>query len=477
MSNETCRKPLLESKAVHGAVEPKSVDSAREDAMSKREEQVEAREGALGIRDELASLREATICAREEAARSKMTNEAVHMDQLREANENLVIATVHSQEAIEAAERASRQQEHFLAMLAHELRNPLAPIVNALAVMHQVPTPEPSVTWAHDIIKRQVGHITRLLNDLLDVSRLATGKIVLQKAPAAVGDFMREAVEVVEPLIRSRKQHLKLDIPDEVLVVHGDAVRLVQVFSNLLNNAVKYTPTGGSITISAARRGNGVVLRVADDGCGIAAEALPDIFNLFEQEGRSLRHAQGGLGIGLSIVRGMVEMHGGSVTADSRGPGEGSEFVVTLPLVPGETSAAGPGADAESPLLAIHVRLVLIEDNVDASDSLKMLLRLTRCEVSCALDGVAGVALVRANRPQIVICDIGLPGMSGYEVIAQLRKEMSPMPRMIALTGYGQSDDCARSRAAGFDHHLVKPVDSDALLRLLADEAARLSSM
>jgi signal transduction histidine kinase len=476
VSDETRPKLLLDPKAEHMTAGPKPFDAAREDAVLKREEQAQAREGAAKVREELASLREAAICAQEEAARSKMNNEAVRMDQLREANENLVIATVHSQETIEAAERVSRQQEHFLAMLAHELRNPLAPIVNALAVLHQVPTPELSVTWGHDIIKRQVDHITRLLDDLLDVSRLTTGKIVLQKAPVAVKSFMVGAVEVVESLVQSRGQHLKLDIPDEVLVVDGDPVRLVQVFSNLLNNAVKYTPIDGNIAFSAARRGDSVVLRVADDGCGIAAEALPDVFNLFTQEGRSLARADGGLGIGLSIVRGMVEMHGGSVTANSLGPGEGSEFLVTLPLVHSNASEAGRGADAISPLLAIHVRVVLIDDNVDASESLKMLLQLTGCEVSCALDGIAGVALVHANRPQIVLCDIGLPGMGGYEVIAQLRKEMSSMPRMIALTGYGQSGDRARSIAAGFDHHLVKPVDPDALLRLLAEEAERFSS-
>jgi signal transduction histidine kinase len=393
VSNETRPKLLLDLKAVHMAAEPKPVDSAREDAVSKREEQAQAREGAAKIREELAALREAAICAQEEATRRKMNNEAVRMDQLREANENLVMATVHSQEAIEAAERTSRQQEHFLAMLAHELRNPLTPIVNALAVLHQVPTPEPSVTWGHDIIKRQVDHITRLLNDLLDVSRLDTGKITLQKTPAAVKRFMSEAVEVAEPLIRNRSQHLKLDIPDEVLVVDGDPVRLVQVFSNLLNNAVKYTPIDGNITFSAERRGDSVMLRVADDGCGIAAEALPDIFNLFAQEGRSLGRADGGLGIGLSIVRGMVEMHGGFVTVNSRGPGEGCEFLVTLPLMQSNASEAGRGADAGPPLLAIHVRVVLIDDNVDASESLKMLLQLAGCEVSCALDGIAGVAL------------------------------------------------------------------------------------
>jgi len=459
------------------AVEANAAD-AREEALSRREEQAQARESAAKIREDLASAREAAIRSREDASPGNAGNETVRMDQLREANANLVVASVHSQEAAEAAERVSRLQEHFLATLAHELRNPLAPIVNALAVLHQVPTLEPSVTWAHDIIKRQVDHVTRLLNDLLDVSRLNTGKIALQKAPAAVKDFVSEAVEVAEPLIRNRRQHLKLDITDEALVVDGDSVRLVQVFSNLLNNAMKYTPPGGNITFSAARRGDSVVFRVADDGCGITAEALPDIFNLFVQEGRSRGHADGGLGIGLSIVRGIVELHGGSVTASSRGPDQGCEFLVTLPLVNCAVSNDDPGAQSKPALVALHSRVVVIDDNVDASESLKMLLQLTGCEVFCALDGMAGVALVHASRPQIVLCDIGLPEMDGYAVIEQLRKEgMQPMPLMIALTGYGQSEDRARSLAAGFDHHLVKPVQPDALLRVMAEEEERLSRM
>lgn len=461
--------------AVSNEVDPRSkhVDAAREDAVSKREARAQAREGAAQIREDLASVREATIRSQEDAVRIKTENEAVRMDQLREANANLVIASVHSQEAVEAAEHVARQQEHFLAMLAHELRNPLAPIINALAVLHQVSTPEASVMWAHDIIKRQVGHITRLLNDLLDVSRLTTGKIVLQKGSAAVKDIMLEAVEVVDPLVRNRRQRLELDLPDDDLVIHGDRVRLVQVFSNLLNNAVKYTHNGGNIAFSAVRKGNSVVLRVADDGRGITAEALSGIFELFAQESRSLAHAQGGLGIGLSIVRGMVEMHGGSVTANSRGPGEGCEFLVTLPLA--HSRAPEAGTDAEPALGTIHSRIVLIDDNVDAGDSLKMLLQLAGCEVSCALDGIAGVALVHANRPQIVLCDIGLPGMDGYAVIAQLRKELEPpMPIMVALTGFGQPEDRARTLAAGFDHHLVKPVDAQVLLRLIAVEEQRL---
>lgn len=477
VTNEIRAKPLLMLKPVAPRTEPKSVDE-RADAASKREKQVEAREEAAHIREELVMENEAAIRSREDASRGNTENEAKHMDQLREANANLVVASVHSQEAAEAAERVSRQQEQFLAMLAHELRNPLAPIVNALAVLHQMPTPEPSVTWAHDIIKRQIDHVTRLLNDLLDVSRLNTGKIALQKAPAAVKAVMSEAIEVAEPLITNRMQHLKLDIPDESLVVDGDSVRLVQVFSNLLNNAVKYTPINGNIAFSAARVGNSVVLRVADDGCGITAEALPDIFNLFAQEDRSRGHADGGLGIGLSIVRGIVGMHGGSVTANSHGPGEGCEFIVTLPLVNCLVSNNGIGDDATPSLVAIHSRVVLIDDNVDASESLKMLLQLTGCEVYCALDGIAGVALVHANRPQIVLCDIGLPGMNGYAVVEQLRKEgPQPMPLMIALTGYGQAEDRERSLAAGFDHHLVKPVHPDVLLRVIADEEERLSQM
>lgn len=400
------------------------------------------------------------------------------MSQLRDANEHLVIATMDAQALTEAAERGNRQREQFLAMLAHELRNPLAPIVNALAVLHRVGTPEPLVPWAHDVIKRQVAHMTRLLNDLLDVSRVTSGKITLQKRPVALSDMMIQAVETTAPPIKDRNQKLTVEIPSDLLIVNGDAARLTQVFSNLLNNAAKYTQEGGAITFSAEEKGEAVVLRVADNGFGIAADVLPMIFELFAQEDRSLARAHGGLGIGLTVVRAIVELHGGTVTAKSRGPGEGSEFTVSLPLLKGALPEIATEVEVQAGPSKLPYRIVLIEDNVDANASLKTLLELTGYHVASAYDGPTGVRLVQSTRPQLVLCDIGLPGMDGYAVIAQLRTEMKPpLPVMIAITGYGQPDDRTRAIEAGFQDHLVKPVNADDLLRLIASQGDLIPEM
>jgi signal transduction histidine kinase/ActR/RegA family two-component response regulator len=400
------------------------------------------------------------------------------VSQLRDANEHLVIATMEAHASTEAAERGNRQREQFLAMLAHELRNPLAPIVNALAVLHRVATPEPLVPWAHDVIKRQVAHMTRLLNDLLDVSRVTSGKITLQKRPVALSDLMIQAVETAAPPIKDRKQNLTVEIPPHLLTLDGDGARLMQVFSNLLNNAAKYTQEGGAITFSAEEQGESVVLRVTDNGFGIAADVLPTIFELFAQEDRSLARAHGGLGIGLTVVRAIVEMHGGTVTARSRGPGEGSEFTVSLPLLRGASPEVSPEVEVQAGSSKLAYRIVLIEDNIDANASLKTLLELTGYQVASAFDGPTGVRLVQSSRPQVVLCDIGLPGMDGYGVIAQLRAEMKPpLPVMIAITGYGQPEDRARALDAGFQQHLVKPVNADDLLRLIAAQGDLIPEM
>lgn len=400
------------------------------------------------------------------------------VSQLRDANEHLVIATMEAQALTEAAERGNRQREQFLAMLAHELRNPLAPIVNALAVLHRVATPEPLVPWSHDVIKRQVGHMTRLLNDLLDVSRVTSGKITLQKRPVALSDLMTQAVETSAPPIRERKQSLTVDLPPHVLTLDGDAARLTQVFSNLLNNAAKYTQEGGAITFSAENQGASVVLRVTDNGFGIGADVLPTIFELFAQEDRSLARAHGGLGIGLTVVRAIVAMHGGTVTAKSRGPGEGSEFTVSLPLLQGALPEVPPAVEVQAGSTKLPYRIVLIEDNIDANASLKTLLELTGYQVASAYDGLTGVRLVQSSRPQIVLCDIGLPGMDGYAVIAHLRAEMKPpLPVMIAITGYGQPEDRTRALEAGFQQHLVKPVNADDLLRLIGAQGDLISEI
>ena len=438
-----------------------------------REEISQGNAEAARLREEIGSLREEAHRAKEAAVASG-AEPAVRMAQLREANEKLVIATLQAQAATEEAEHASRDKEQFLAMLAHELRNPLAPIGNALAILRRSATPNPTVTWVHDIIKRQVDHLTRLLDELLEVSRLTSGKVVLKTRPTEISDSMRFAIEASRPLMRGRRQHLGVDFPAKPLAVDGDPTRLVQIFSNLLHNAAKYTPEGGSIHFSAQQRGDTVVLRVTDNGGGIAPEILPHIFDLFTQEGRSLDHAQGGLGIGLTVVRSLVELHGGSVGAASGGVGQGSEFSVVLPLMQNPPLQASPSNEGELQAPGLSLRIAVIDDNVDANDSLNAVLRMMGHDVSSAFDGNAGFELIRDGNPQLVVCDIGLPGMDGYQVIARLREEMKqPLPIMIALTGYGQPEDRVRALAAGFDHHLTKPVDVEALLRLIAAHGER----
>lgn len=407
---------------------------------------------------------------------SRLDEQGLRMSLLREANQKLVLATLEAQTATEVAEHANRDKEQFLAMLAHELRNPLAPIGNALAILRRKASPDPTLTWVHDIIKRQVDHLTRLLNELLEASRLASGKVMLKKRPTAISETMRFAIEGSQPLIRGRRQHLRINFPAQPLVVDGDPTRLVQIFSNLLHNAAKYTQEGGSITFSAEERGGSAVVRVTDNGCGIAPEALPRIFELFTQEGRSVDHAQGGLGIGLTVVRSLVELHGGSVEATSLGLGQGTEMSVVIPLMkdPPLAIPTGVGEKAEAP--GVPLRIVIIDDNVDVNDSLNAVLRVMGHEVSTAFDGQAGLELIRATRPQLVVCDIGLPVIDGYQVITRLRETVEgPLPFMIALTGYGQPEDRARALQAGFDYHLTKPVDVEELLRLIAAQAGAIA--
>ncbi len=395
------------------------------------------------------------------------------MSQLREANEKLVVATMLAQTATEAAEQSNKDKEQFLAMLAHELRNPLAPISNALAILRRSTKGDATLTWVHDIVKRQVDHLTELLNELLEVSRLTSGKVVLKKRAVEISEAMRIAVEASRPIIRGRRQRLNVEFPPRPLVVDGDLTRLVQVFTNLLHNAAKYTHEGGSITFAGDLQGGNVVLRVADDGSGIAADALPRIFDLFTQEGRSLDHAQGGLGIGLTVVRSLVELHGGSVDASSSGLGQGSEFVVAIPLMANPPLEMPHGEESELTAPAACLSIAIIDDNVDANDSLAAVLRVMGHEVATAFDGLAGLALIRDTRPQVVVCDIGLPLLDGYQIVAKVREEMDgAMPVMIALTGYGQPEDRARSLQAGFAFHLTKPVDIESLLRLIAAQGA-----
>jgi two-component system, sensor histidine kinase len=447
-------------------------DSGADDgAMRLREQALRERETAVAERERTAALREGAGALREDAQLSVARGQArteVRYSDLREANERLVIATLGARELKEAADDAHRRQDEFLAMLAHELRNPLAPIRSAAALLAKLPTSLPALARIRGVIERQVAHMARLLDDLLDASRVASGKVTLQRRPVAVAEFVDQAVETCRALIDAQQQLLTLDRQVAPLYVDGDPVRLAQIVGNLLHNAAKYTPPGGAIAVSARRRGETVEIRVSDNGMGIAADALPHVFDLFSQVERSLDRSQGGLGIGLTVVRGMAELHGGSIVASSRGLGQGSEFALTLPLIEHVVERRAAPHDEAAPD-APPLRLLLIDDNADAGAMLEMLLGIFGHEVATALTGARALELFPALRPQVVVCDIGLPGMNGYEFAARLRElAQGAMPLMIALTGYGTPEDRARALAAGFDHHLVKPVEPDHLLRLIA---------
>jgi CheY-like chemotaxis protein len=369
---------------------------------------------------------------------------------------------------------ADRRKDEFLAMLAHELRNPLAPIRNAVTIMALDEDDREAQQWSRAVIDRQVQHLSSLVDDLLDVSRITQGKITLTKAPLAVRTFLIAAIETSRPLIDARKHRLDVFQPEEALRVEGDPTRLAQVIANLLNNAAKYTPDGGHIRLSVERDGDEAVIRVKDDGEGISSEMLPRVFDLFSQASQSIDRSEGGLGIGLTLVKRLVEMHGGTVEARSGGPGHGSEFIVRLPLLRSEApapprprgAAAGPGRTR---------RILVVDDSRDSADSLARLLRRLGHEVEVAYEGPSAYEAGVALTPDIVLLDIGLPGMDGYEVARRLRAEPSlDGVCLVALTGYGSEVDRQRSTEAGFDAHLVKPVEFDALRRVL--EATQVGS-
>jgi PAS domain S-box-containing protein len=371
--------------------------------------------------------------------------------------------------AEEALQEVNQRKDEFLAMLAHELRNPLAPIRNAAHILRLHAKGQPKIEWARSVIERQSRHLTRLVDDLLDVSRIVRGQITLEKSPVNLSDIVRHALETSRPLVRERKQRLVVSLPGDPLPLDADLTRLAQVLANLLINAAKYTSEGGHIRLEAERHGGTVVLRVRDTGMGIAPSLLPHVFDLFTQGARTLDRAQGGLGIGLTLVKKIVEMHGGTVEARSAGPGQGSEFVVCLPLrrsgVPEgrEREASSFGAEHEA-----HVRVLVVDDNVDAAESIAMLLTLEGHEVRTVYAAHDALEAVRSFRPQVVLLDIGLPDMDGYEVARQLRsQQVIEGMRLVAVTGYGQQSDRMRAREAGFDQHLVKPVDSEALHAVL----------
>ena len=373
---------------------------------------------------------------------------------------------------------ADRRKDEFLAMLSHELRNPLAPILNAVEILNQTGIDDYEVMSKYrTVIARQVQHMKRLLDDLLDVSRVSQGKIQLQKQSVELGGLLLQAVEVSRPLIADKRQQLSVALALDMLPLHADPTRVVQVFANLLNNAAKYTDPGGHITLTVGVEGREAVVKVRDDGTGMTADLLPHAFDLFVQETRSLDRSQGGLGIGLTMVRTLVKMHGGTVRAFSDGPGHGSEFVVRLPLA---VPPAVPEA-REAPVSAkigtgSALRVLVVDDNADAAQALQHLLKLLGHDVMMAHDGPGALAVAAQLRPDLVLLDIGLPGMDGYAVAERLRAAGHEKASLVALTGYAQDDDLRRSSNAGFDRHMVKPVDVGALRRLTAEVAGRASS-
>jgi signal transduction histidine kinase len=375
------------------------------------------------------------------------------------------------QAAMAALQEADRRKDEFLAMLAHELRNPLAPIRNAVEILK---SEDPALRErARTIVSRQVSHLARLVDDLLEVSRITQRKVVVKRAPVTLRSVIDSAIETARPFVDANRHALAVSIPDEDVWLEIDAVRIAQAIGNLLNNAAKFTPRGGRIRLGARLDGAEVEIEVVDNGTGIAPELLGSVFDLFTQDDRSLERSQGGLGIGLSLVRGMVELHGGSVHAESAGRDQGSRFAVRLPLATAAARAPRrPPASAARTPRERRKRILVVEDHADCAETLRMVLQDEGHEVSVFDDGLEALACAREWRPEVVLLDLGLPGMDGYELAARLRAlpELSETP-LIAVSGYGQQRDRDRCAAAGFDLHLTKPVEPARLAEAL--ESAR----
>ena len=372
-----------------------------------------------------------------------------------------------SLEQAESLADLSRRKDEFLAMLSHELRNPLAPISNAMHLLRLQKNEGPVQQQARGIIERQVGQLTHLIDDLMEVSRITSGRIHLHEELLALSGVVEHAVETVRPLIDQHRHSLELTLPAEPIWLQGDAARLEQVIVNLLTNAAKYTDKGGTISLSIAQEGDEAVIRVKDTGVGITPELLPRIFDLFTQADRSLDRSQGGLGIGLCLVQRLVEMHRGTVAAQST-LGSGSEFVVRLPVV--QDSALSPAPNTPMPLLTGEsLRVLVVEDNLDAAETLTMLLETSGHGVRTANDGLAALQAALEYRPHVVLLDIGLPGMDGFAVARQLREQpILANIVLVAMTGYGEVVARQKSSEAGFNHHLVKPADFRKLQEILA---------
>jgi len=381
--------------------------------------------------------------------------------------------------AEEARRDADKRKDEFLAMLGHELRNPLAAIRNAIVNCREEAENTPSAClWSQQVIDRQSAHLAKIVDDLLDVARITRGKIELRKVETDVVPVIGQAIEVVRSQLELKQHDLQIDIPpDAQFFVMADPTRLDQIFINLLNNAIKYTPPGGRITVSANRQGSDVVIQFKDNGIGISEEMMPRIFDIFSQGERSLDREESGLGLGLNIVRQLIVLHGGAVSASSEGEGKGSAFTIRMPLISQPPQAALTPAPARAKNTGNGRRVLLVDDNHDTTQSLARLLKRRGYEVETALDGPTGLRMAWEFHPQICLLDIGLPGMDGYELARRLRAdETLGEILLVAISGYGQKEDRIRSDEAGFDFHLVKPVDFNALLEIIDPKSAEKSA-
>jgi PAS domain S-box-containing protein len=372
---------------------------------------------------------------------------------------------------VDQLRESDRLKTEFLAMMSHELRNPLAPIRNAVQVLKMHPASDPALVRARTIIERQVQQMTHLVDDLLDLSRISRNTLQIRPTPTDVASLVHSAVETSRPFIDAVGHELSVSVPAVPIVLNVDPLRISQVLSNLLNNAAKFTPRGGRISLTVEQTPSSVVFRVRDSGIGIPRDKLTAIFDMFSQLAPGDDRAQTGLGIGLTLAKRLVEKHGGTIEASSPGPGQGSEFIVSLPPMVEAVMRLPAASDHELPAPVYHRRVLIVDDNSDAAEMLGLMLSYLGCEVRLAYNGLDALILARDFRPDLIILDIGLPGLNGYEVASRLRaEEWGRDIVLIALTGWGQDEDKRRAREAGFDHHLVKPVNPEVLETILAEK-------
>ncbi|MCE9531939.1 MAG: response regulator [Planctomycetes bacterium] len=405
-----------------------------------------------------------------------ITETAIFRQQAKAMNESLLVSGIRQHELTEAGtlftakmRAAVQTRDHFLAVLSHELRNPLTALSTGLQLLKVAGLDPVTAANSRDMMERQLKQMVRLVDDLLDISRIATGKLELRRERVDVASILRDAVEASRPLIDGGGHRLTVIPPPEPVLVNADPIRLAQVFLNLLNNAAKYSEPGGHINLMVERIGNEVIVRVRDTGIGIPADVLPHVFEVFVQVDADWKRSQGGLGIGLSLVKEFVGLHGGRVEAHSDGEGQGSEFVVRLPV-------ASARADAEKPIpspmhsIGPQLRILVVDDNRDAAESLAMMLGFMGHTVQTAYDGEEGVAVAAKFRPEMILMDLGMPKLNGYEAARRIRKEpWGALPILVALTGWGADEDRQRTLEAGFNKHMVKPVSMDALMSLIAE--------